>query len=96
MTAQPIRRHEPERVPRNAKGIADALTPEAAKEFYAELLAARPEEAKGVLLRWWGRAMLESDPGRHRRVASALTGTMPTIAVQDMLERRRAAGLPVE
>lgn len=96
MTAQSIRRHEPERVPRNAKGIADALTPEVAKEFYAELLAARPEEAKGVLLRWWGRAMLESDPGRQRRVASALAGTMPTFAVQDMLERRRAAGLPVE
>ncbi|MFE1877517.1 hypothetical protein ACFW9N_42870 [Streptomyces sp. NPDC059496] len=96
MTAQPIHRHEPERVPRNARGIADALTPEAAKEFYAELLAARPEEAKGVLLRWWGRAMLESDPGRQRRVEAALAGTIPTIAVQDMLDRRRAAGLPVE
>ncbi|MER6444245.1 hypothetical protein DEJ51_00845 [Streptomyces venezuelae] len=96
MTALPIHRHEPERVPRNARGIADALTPEAGKEFYAELLAAQPDEAKGVLLRWWGRAMLETDPGRQRRVEAALGGTLATVAVQDMLDRRRAAGLPVE
>ncbi|MEV6581261.1 hypothetical protein AB0M92_24210 [Streptomyces sp. NPDC051582] len=96
MTAQPIHRQEPEQVPRNAKGIAGALTPEAAKDFYAELLAAAPEEARGVLLRWWGRAMLDCAPERERRVTAALAGTTPTVTVQEMLDRRRAEGLPVE
>ncbi|MFB7785606.1 hypothetical protein ACFY0N_37090 [Streptomyces vinaceus] len=96
MTAQPIHRHEPARVPRNAEGIAAALTAEARKEFYAELLAAAPEEAKGVLLRWWGRAMLDTDPDRGMRVSAALAGTTTTTSVRDIIERRRAAGLPVE
>ncbi|GAA3127366.1 hypothetical protein [Streptomyces goshikiensis] len=31
-------------------------------EFYRELLAAAPEEAEGVLRRWWCEAMLDTDP----------------------------------
>ncbi|WP_078910015.1 hypothetical protein [Streptomyces sp. NRRL S-87] len=96
MSAQPVHQAGPERVPRNARGIGSALAPEAAKEFYAELLAARPEEAKAVLLRWWGRAMLDSDPEQAARVEAVLAGRMPTLTVAELLERRRAAGLPVE
>ncbi|GAA3312101.1 hypothetical protein GCM10020295_83030 [Streptomyces cinereospinus] len=62
MTAQPIHPHEPERVPRNAEGIAAALDGARRMEFYRELLAAAPEEAEGVLRRWWCEAMLDTDP----------------------------------
>ncbi|MFJ3883027.1 hypothetical protein ACIPW5_36965 [Streptomyces sp. NPDC090077] len=96
MSAQPIQRHEPERVPRNARGIAAALTVEGAKEFYSELLAATPEQAKGVLLRWWGQAMLDTDPGADARADAVLAGAVPTVSLDDLLVRRRAAGLPVD
>ncbi|UXY32420.1 hypothetical protein [Streptomyces sp. HUAS TT20] len=49
MTAQPIHPHGPERVLRNAEGIAAALSGERRMEFYRELLAAAPEDA-GLLL----------------------------------------------
>ncbi|MDG9728789.1 hypothetical protein [Streptomyces sp. DH41] len=65
-------------------------------EFYRELLAAAPEEAEGVLRRWWCEAMLDTDPAGDRLTAAALDGTLPTTAVGDLIERRRAAGLPVE
>ncbi|MFB6809488.1 hypothetical protein [Streptomyces sp. NPDC056387] len=45
MTAQPIRQHDSERVPRNAEGIAAALSGAQRMEFYRELLAAAPEQA---------------------------------------------------
>ncbi len=46
MSAQPIHPHpEPDRVPRNAEGIAAALDGERRMEFYRELLAAAPEDA---------------------------------------------------
>jgi hypothetical protein len=96
MTAQPIHPHEPERVPRNAEGIAAALDGPRRMEFYRELLAAAPEEAEGVLRRWWCEAMLDTDPAGDRLTAAALDGTLPTTAVADLIERRRAAGLPVE
>lgn len=96
MSAQPVHPHAPHRVARNAQGIAAALSSELRVEFYAELLAAAPEEAKGVLLRWWGRAMLDSDPDQERRVTAALAGAMQTVSLEELLERRRAAGLPVE
>lgn len=96
MTAQPIGRHEPERVPRNADGIAAALSGVQRIEFYRELLAAAPEEAKGVLLRWWGQAMLDTDPAADARADAVLAGTMPTVSLEDLLARRRTAGLPVE
>lgn len=96
MTAQPIHRHEPERVPRNAEGIAAALTGAQRMEFYRELLAAAPEQAKGVLLRWWGQAMLDTDPDADSRADAALAGTLPTVSLDDLLARRRAAGLRVD
>ncbi|MFE7212504.1 hypothetical protein ACFU93_21420 [Streptomyces sp. NPDC057611] len=96
MTAQPIHPHEPERVPRNAEGIAAALSGERRMEFYRELLAAAPEQAEGVLRRWWCEAQLDTDPAGDRLTAAALDGTLHTTAVSDLIERRRAAGLPVE
>ncbi|MFF0837664.1 MULTISPECIES: hypothetical protein [unclassified Streptomyces] len=96
MTAQPIHSHGPERVPRNAEGIAAALTGERRMEFYRELLSAAPEEAEGVLRRCWCEAMLDTDPAGDRITAAALDGTLPTTAVADVVRRRREAGLPVE
>ncbi|WP_052433021.1 hypothetical protein [Streptacidiphilus carbonis] len=96
MTAQPIHPHQPERVPRNAEGIAAALEGGRRMEFYRELLAAAPEEAEGVLRRWWCEAMLDTDPAGDRLTAAALDGTLPTTAVADLVARRREAGLPVE
>ncbi|MCC0093375.1 hypothetical protein K7B10_00880 [Streptomyces flavotricini] len=96
MTAEPIHRHEGERVPRNAEGIAAALSGGQRMEFYRELLAAAPEQAKGVLLRWWGQAMLDTDPDADTRADAVLAGTVPTLSLGDLLARRRAAGLPVE
>jgi hypothetical protein len=96
MTAQPIHSHEPERVPQNAEGIAAALDDVSRIEFYRQLLAASPEQAKGVLLYWWGQAMLDTDPAGDRLTAAALDGTLRTTRVADVLARRREAGLPVE
>ncbi|MFJ3842196.1 hypothetical protein ACIPY6_42835 [Streptomyces sp. NPDC090054] len=96
MSAQSIHPHEPHRVPRNAAGIASALPAEQRTAFYEELLAATPDEAKGVLLRWWGRAMLDTDPAQGARVAAALAGQAPTMPLAELLERRRAAGLTVD
>ena len=96
MTAQPIHPHEPERVPRNTEGIAAALSDERRTEFYRELLAAAPEEAKGILQRWWCEAMLDTDPAGDRLTVAALDGTLPTTAVADLVARRREADLPVE
>ncbi|UZI33969.1 hypothetical protein [Streptomyces sp. VB1] len=96
MTAQPIRPHEPERVPRNAEGIAAALDGPRRMEFYRELLAAAPEEAEGVLRHWWCEAMLDTDPNGDLLVAAAIDGTLPITSVADAVRRRREAGLPVE
>ncbi|WP_433407001.1 hypothetical protein [Streptomyces sp. CA-146814] len=96
MTAQPIRPHEPERVPRNGEGIASALDGPRRMEFYRELLGAAPEEAEGVLKRWWGEAMLDSDPDGDLLVVAAIDGTLPITSVADAVRRRREVGLPVE
>ncbi|WP_331718701.1 hypothetical protein [Streptomyces sp. NBC_00212] len=96
MTAQPIHPHEPERVPRHGEGIAAALSGARRMEFYREFLAAAPEEAEGVLKRWWCEAMLDTDPAGDRLTAAALDGTLPTTPVADLVARRREAGLPVE
>ncbi|MEU3433075.1 hypothetical protein [Streptomyces sp. NPDC006863] len=96
MTAQPIHPHGPERVPRNAEGIAAALDGPRRMDFYRELLAAAPEEAEGVLRRWWCEAMLDTDPAGDRLTAAALDGTLPTTSVADLVARRQDAGLPVE
>ncbi|GAA1605475.1 hypothetical protein [Streptomyces globosus] len=96
MTAQPIHHHEPDRVPRNADGIAAALSGERRMEFYRELLAAAPEQAEGVLRRWWCEAMLDTDTAGDRLTAAALDGTLPTTTVEDLIARRRQAGSLVE
>ncbi|MFF2331908.1 MULTISPECIES: hypothetical protein [unclassified Streptomyces] len=92
MTAQPIHHQEPERVPRNANGIAEALDGPRRVEFYRQLLAAAPEEAEGVLRRWWCEAMLDTDPEGDRLVAAAIDGTLPITTVADAVRRRREAG----
>ncbi|MFI8365255.1 hypothetical protein ACIGD1_34525 [Streptomyces sp. NPDC085612] len=96
MTAQPIHHHEPERVPRNANGIAEALEGPRRAEFYRQLLAAAPEEAEGVLRHWWCEAMLDTDPAGDRLTAAALDGTLSTTSVEDLITRRRQAGGTVE
>lgn len=96
MTAQPIHPHDLEPVPRNAECIAAALDGARRMEFYRELLAAAPEDAEGVLRRWWCEAMLDADPAGDRLTAAALDRTLPTSSVDDLLHRRREAGLPVE
>ncbi|MGK5447109.1 hypothetical protein [Streptomyces radiopugnans] len=96
MSAQPVRSNQPNRVPRNAEGIAAALDGVKRLEFYRELLAAAPEEAEGVLRRWWCEAMLDTDPSGDRLTEAALAGTLPTTSVADAIAHRRRAGLPVE
>ncbi|MFJ3914409.1 hypothetical protein [Streptomyces vinaceus] len=96
MTAQPIHHHEPERVPRNANGIAEALEGPRRAEFYRQLLAAAPEEAEGVLRHWWCEAMLDTDPEGDRLVAAAIDGTLSITSVADAVRRRREAGGLVE
>ncbi|MGW2207454.1 hypothetical protein [Streptomyces sp. NPDC001774] len=92
MTAQLIHHHEPDRVPRNANGIAEALDGPRRAEFYRELLAAAPEKAASVLKRWWSEAMLDTDPSGDRLTAGALDGTLPTTTVEDLIACRREAG----
>lgn len=96
MSAQPIHPHEPDRVPRNAEGIAAALDGARRMEFYRELLAAAPEAAEGVLRRWWCEAMLDTDPDGNRLTEAALAGTLATTSVTDVIAHRQEAGLPVE
>ncbi|MFH8410380.1 hypothetical protein ACH4FX_37240 [Streptomyces sp. NPDC018019] len=96
MTAQPIHPHGPERVPRNADGIGAALRGERRMEFFRQLLAATPEEAGAVLRHWWCEAMLDTDPSGDQVTEAALAGTLETTTVAEAIERRRAAGLPVE
>ncbi|MEV8057157.1 hypothetical protein AB0P37_11660 [Streptomyces antimycoticus] len=96
MSAQPIQPNEPDRVPRNAGGIAAAIDGERRMEFHRELLAAAPEDVEGGLRRWWCEAMLDTDPSGGRFTEAVLNGTLPTKSVAAAITRRRAAGLPVE
>ncbi|CAM5671589.1 hypothetical protein SANTM175S_02714 [Streptomyces antimycoticus] len=75
MSAQPIHPREPDRVPRNAEGIAAALDSVRRIDFYRELLAAAPEDAEAVLRRWWCEAMLDTDPSGDRFTEAALNGS---------------------
>ncbi|SEB31148.1 MULTISPECIES: hypothetical protein [Streptomyces] len=65
-------------------------------EFYRELSAAAPEDAEGVLCRWWCEAMLDTDTSGGRFTEAALNGTLSTTSIAAASARRRAAGLPVE
>ena len=95
MTAQPVH-HHPDPVPRNATGIAAALDGERRTEFYREFLAAAPEQAEGVLRRWWCEATLDASPDGERLTTAALDGTLPVTTVADLVRQRVQAGLPVE
>ncbi|MBP8536071.1 hypothetical protein [Streptomyces sp. MK37H] len=79
-----------------APGIAAALDGERRMEFYRELLAVAPEDAEGVLRRWWCEALLDTDPSGGRFTEAVLNGTLPTKSVAAAITRRQAAGLPVE
>ncbi|MFC5720702.1 hypothetical protein ACFP1Z_11060 [Streptomyces gamaensis] len=96
MSAQPGRPHQPDRVPRNAEGIAAALSGERRMEFYRQLLAAAPEDAEAVLRRWWCEAMLDTDPDADRITRAALDGSLPTATLDEVVSHRRELGLPVD
>ncbi|MFP8886803.1 hypothetical protein [Streptomyces mangrovi] len=96
MSAQPIHSHQPDRVPRNAEGIAAALDEARRLEFYRQLLAVAPEDAEGVLKRWWAEAMLDTDPRGDRLTEAALNGTLPTTPLAQVIAHRKQAGLPIE
>ena len=73
MNTQPAHSSEPNtpRVPHTIGGIAEALRGSRRAEFFAELLrAAQGRELDEVLVAWWGRAMLDSDPDRDRATAA--------------------------
>ncbi|MDH6134914.1 hypothetical protein C7C46_32600 [Streptomyces tateyamensis] len=96
MSVQPIE-DAGDSVPRNAEGIAAALSGARRMEFYRELLAAAPQDAEAVLRRWWCEAVLDVGQARGDQLtAAALAGTLPLRSVASVIEHRRAAGLPVE
>ncbi|MGW1197139.1 hypothetical protein ACWD4B_15080 [Streptomyces sp. NPDC002536] len=98
MTAHPIHPHspEPERVPRNYDGIANALQGSRRMEFFREFGEAPLDQAEAVLRRWWCEAMLDTDPNADRIREAALEGTLPTTTVEDVLAHRKARGLPTD
>ena len=62
MSVQPVEaKGAGDPVPRNAEGIAAALSGARRMEFYRELLAAAPQDAEAVLRHWWCEAMLDID-----------------------------------
>jgi len=97
MSTQPIHHHEPgtPRVQHTIGGISDALRGSRRAQFFAELLRAQQgQELDDVLNAWWGRAMLDTDPGRDRIHAAAVAGTLPTTTMDEILRRRRERGVP--
>jgi len=91
MNTQPAHSSEPNtpRIPHTIGGIAEALRGSRRAEFFAELLrAAQGRELDEVLVAWWGRAMLDSDPDRDRIHAAAEAGALP-VTTMDALTRQR-------
>lgn len=92
MTTQPVHPHEPNtpRVEHTIGGISDALRGSRRAQFFAELLRAEQgQELDEVLNAWWGRAMLDTDPDRDRVHAAAVTGTLPTTTIDEILRCRQ-------
>lgn len=90
-----LHRHEPAkpRVQHTIGGISDALHGGRRVQFFAELLQAQQgQELDDVLNAWWGRAMLDTDPDRDRSHAAAVTSTLPTTIMDEILRRRRERG----
>ncbi|MEU9833690.1 hypothetical protein AB0D67_19395 [Streptosporangium sp. NPDC048047] len=65
-------------------------------EFYRELGQAPLDQAEVILRRWWCEAMLDTDPEADRIRDAALEGTLPSVALVDVVARRETWGLPVE
>jgi cytochrome P450 len=96
MSAQPVHYNAEPRVACNPADVLAALSEPNRRLFRQELMAAGPDEIGGVLRTWWGHAMLDTDPARHQLQQQAVAGTLPVVSMADVLERRRAKGLPVE
>ena len=96
MTAQPTGRPgrtRAERVPRTIDGIAEALQGADRMAFYREVGQADVEEQlRDVIATWWGRAMLATDPERPTLARAVAAGTLPTVSMTEVIERRREAG----
>ena len=62
-------------------------------EFYREVGQADVEEQlRDVIATWWGRAMLATDPDGPALARAVATGSLPTVSMAEVVERRRAAG----
>ncbi|MGH3722335.1 MAG: hypothetical protein ACRDRI_26545 [Pseudonocardiaceae bacterium] len=107
MTVQPARSYAPDsappdpgpRVSRTIDGIADALTGARRMEFYRAVGQAEAgPDLQHVIATWWGQAMADTDPDRDRVIAAVQTGTVATVAIAEVIRRRRAGGgaMPVE
>lgn len=90
MSAQPVQPHEPEpRVPKTINGIAGALSAARRMDFYREIGEAQAgRELDELLIQWWGRAMLATDPDRDRIVAEAEAGTLPAVSLEEAMRQR--------
>jgi len=61
--------------------------------FYREVGQADVEEQlRDVIATWWGRAMLATDPEGPALARAVAAGTLPTVSMAEVVERRRAAG----
>ena len=96
MTAQPTGRPRSaaaDRVPRTIDGIAEALQGADRMAFYREVGQADVEEQlRDVIAAWWGRAMLTTDPAGPALARAVAAGTLPTVSMAEVMERRRRAG----
>jgi hypothetical protein len=96
MTAQPagrLGRSDADRVPRTIDGIAEALRGPDRMEFYREVGQAEAgADLQHVVASWWARAMLASDPEGPELRRAVAAGSLPTVTMVEMIERRRAAG----
>ena len=95
MSTQLVHRHEPgqARVQHSIGSISDALQGSRRAQFFAELLRAQQgQELDDVINAWWGRAMLDTDPGRDRIHAAAVDGTRPTTTIDEVRRRRQECG----
>jgi hypothetical protein len=62
-------------------------------EFYRELGRAEVgEDLQHVVATWWARAMLLTDPEGPAVRSAVAVGTLPTVSMAEIVERRRAAG----
>ena len=92
MTAQPTGRPSgagADRVPLTIDGIAEALRGADRMEFYREVGQADVEDQlRDVIATWWGRAMLATDPAGPALARAVATGSLPTVSMAEVVERR--------